>query len=336
MADSPPHSVLHPMYSGIGLYASKALRAASPESRLILVARTLEKAERAKESVLSSQNSCKDSNIFTLACENTSFKSIRYFCDALRRLLNEDAAFKGRGIDVLCLNAAVLLGEDKGPQFTEDGIEVTFQTNHLASFLISNLTYDLINPGGRVIVTTSGLHSYASFNNFDGIIDRESGKVKRHFEMIDGSNWDHKQSYSASKLSNATFCLELNRRLQKRNVNAVCFTPGLIPTSGLFRHQKQWRETLLKKEVMGMIETEEWGGMVLAWMALSDKVGKKGGEYWRAPYGISHRGGEVNRDMYTTDLAEDAIDPANQRKLWQISAELAGIQPRSFDDEPAQ
>jgi NAD(P)-dependent dehydrogenase (short-subunit alcohol dehydrogenase family) len=297
------------------------------------VARTLEKAECAKASVLLTQQKSEDDSIITMECENTSFKSIRYFCQELRRLLDDD---ESGGIDVMCLNAAVLLGDDKGPQFTEDGLEVTFQTNHLAAFLIANLTYDLMNPGGRVVVTTSGLHSYASFKNFDGVFDRESGEIKRSFQMIDGSEWDHKQSYSASKLSNATFCLELNRRLQQRNVIAVCFTPGLIPDSGLFRHQKQWRETLLKKEVMGMIESEEWGGMVLAWMALSDKAGQKGGEYWRAPYGISHRGGNVNRDMYTTALSEEATDPQNQKKLWQLSADLAGIHCHSFDEKPTQ
>ena len=296
------------------------------------MARNLEKAEYAKLFVhakVSPETNVDDLDIIPMACDHTSFHSIRRFCKDLRKKLNDlSSVSEGKervGIDVMCLNAAVLVGENEKPQFTEDDIEVTFQTNHLAPFLIANLTYDLINPGGRVVVTSSGLYAYSTFGSFAGIIDQQSGRARKHFHTISGSQFDHKKSYSESKLCNVAFCLELNRRLQKRNAVAVCFTPGLIPTSGLFRNQKQWSETAMKKRAIGMDETEEWGGCLLAWMAVSDEAGKTGGEFWRAPYGISKRGGSIPKDLFSAELSEEAANPNNQEILWKLSAELTCI-----------
>jgi NAD(P)-dependent dehydrogenase (short-subunit alcohol dehydrogenase family) len=312
------------------LYACKLLKLASPESRLFIVARNWEKAMNAMkevESVLEG-NSVSDQNIFPMVCDHTCFSSVRKFCEDLRKQIrsinSSDGLGRQNGIDVLCLNAAILLGENAEAQYTEDDIEITFQTNHLAPFLIANLTFDMINPGGRVVITSSGLHAFSTFDNFLGVIDPETGQIRKRFAMIDGASFDHKKSYAASKLCNVAFCLDLNRRLQKKGAVAICFTPGLIPSSGLFRHQKRWNKTVLKKQHVGMDETEEWGGIMLAWMAFADEAGKPGA-YWRAPFGISKRGGTIPGDLFSAPIYEVANDPENQESLWNISAELTGI-----------
>ena len=226
----------------------------------------------------------------------------------------------------MCLNAAILMGAEAGPNFTEDGFEMTFQTNHLAPFLIANLCFDLLNPGSRVLVTSSGLYAHSTFHNFVGITDPKTGKIRKHFETIDGEAFHYKKSYSASKLCNVAFVVALNRRLQKKDSVAVCFTPGLITSSGLFRRQKGgWKETIRQTKAIGIDETKEWGGNVLAWMALSDEAGKRGGAFWRAPYGISQRGGSPEKDLFSAPISEEASDPLNQDKLWSLSAELTGI-----------
>lgn len=321
------------MKSGIGLHASKLLEAVTPESKLFLVARNLEKAHEAKKRVnaYSGPLSLND-NIIPMACDNTSLNNVRDFCSALRKELFHIHSKDNNsgGIDVLCLNAAVLLGEDAETSFTEDDIEITFQTNHLAPFLMANLLFDLINPGGRVVVTSSGLHTHCSFEDFQGC--RMGDRARRRFEMVNRQKFNFKQSYATSKLCNVAFCFALNRRLKKRNAKAVCFTPGLIPSSGLFRHQKKnWVKTVTKKQAVGMDDTEEWGGCVLAWMALSDRAiiedpDHKDGAYWRAPLGISKRGGKIPQDLFLAPVNEDAMKQKNQELLWTISAELAGVQ----------
>lgn len=271
----------------------------------------------------------KDGNIVPMVCDHSCLKNVEAFCSDLRNHLQRkcpsDNACGRPGIDVLCLNAGILLAEDAEAEFTKDNLEITFQTNHLAPFLIANLLFDLINPGGRVVVTTSGLHAFAKFDRFAGMCDAETGHVNRKFETIDGSTFNHKKSYAASKLCNVAFCLELNRRLQDRQAVAVCFTPGLIPASGLFRHQKNWKETVLKKQAVGMDESIEWGGSFLAWMILSDEAGKQGGAYWRAPFGISKRGGKIPDDLFCAPLNDEARNMKNRETLWKLSADIAGL-----------
>lgn len=266
-------------------------------------------------------------NLFPMVCDHTSFESVRNFCSDLRSTLESFSAKESRniGIDVLCLNAAILLGEDAKAEFTKDNLEKTMQTNHFSPFLIANMLLDLINPGGRVVVTSSGLHAFESFCNFEGVLNSKTGLLNKGVEMMDGSPFDYKRCYAVSKLCNVAFCQELNRRLRHRNAIAVCFTPGLIPTSGLFRHQKLWHETVVKKSVVGMVETEEWGGVLLAWMAVSDKAGLQGGAYWRAPFGISRRGGKIPDDLYVAEINEEAADVRTQEILWRISTELTGL-----------
>ena len=73
-----------------------------------------------------------------------------------------------------------------------------------------------------------------------------------------------------------------------------------------------------------MVETEEWGGILLAWMAVSDKAGEEGGAYWRAPFGVSNRGGKIPDDLFAGAVNDEAMIPENQQRLWDISATLTG------------
>ena len=300
------------------------------------MARTKDKAEDAKLDILSEVPSqsptAEDDNIITMGCDHTSFESIRQFCSELRHMFdgepenseNVDSKMR-RGIDVMCLNAGVLTAEAAAPQFTVDDFEISFQTNHLAPFLIANLLGDMINPCGRVVVTTSGLHEFCKLDNFVGMVDPETGSAKKRFEMINSEPFDYKRCYAASKLCNVIFSVELNARLREKNAVATCFTPGLIPTSGLFRNQQNWKEAMDKKKAAGMDETIEWGGCVLAWVSLSEEAGKSGGCFWRAPYGISNRGGRFERDLYSAKLCEEAANSEYQEKLWDLSCKMVGI-----------
>jgi len=339
--------------SGIGLQACKLLRLVSPRSRLFLVARSREKASQAAHEITSVFVNCKNipnnhhshfedincqkelqhqleyhatKTIFPMVCDHSSFDSVRDFCEKMKNELRSLSENEGRpiGIDVLCLNAAVLVGEDSEVQFTEDNLELTIQTNHFSPFLIANSLIDFINDGARVVVTSSGLHAFESFGNFEGVIDPKTGKVESGFQMMSGISFDYKKCYAVSKLCNVAFCLELDRRLRERNAKAICFSPGLIPTSGLFKHQKRWHDTVLKKLGMGMVETEEWGGVLLAWMAISDKASHKGGCYWRAPFGISKRGGKIPDDLFLESLNDEVMNCKNRQTLWKISAILTG------------
>lgn len=319
------HTLTHIVfvYSGIGLYAAKVLSLSNPSHRLILVARNIEKAELAKEQVMSVMNQSDGSNIIPMCCDHASLKSVRDFASELRERLQ----LEGCTIDVLCLNAA-MLHESNTPEFTEDGMEKTFQTNHLACFLIVNLIHDLISPRGRIVVTGSGLHYSRSFGDFQGMMDPETGRAIQSFETLDGTEFEAKQVYSSSKLCNVTFTLALNRRLKRRgDIIANCFTPGLIPETGLFRDQGSLK-LMTFSFVMGISKkssTTQWGGGCLAYMAIADEAGKRGGEYWKTPIGASLSECSYGKEFCPVSPSDEALNEANQEKLWQLSSQLAGI-----------
>ena len=227
------------------------------------------------------------------------------------------------GLDVLCLNAAMMAPMDSHLQLTEDEFEVTFQTNHLAPFPYCEWGAQSDESGRRVVFTTSGLHAFVSFNDFRGMM----GVASKRFDMIDGKPFHYKDAYSLSKLSNTTCCVALIENWSswegRRDVVVNCFTPGLIPSTGLFQHSDD--SPCLMNNIAS---TLEHGGGALAWMATSDEAGREGGLFYQTKPGTSHEPPGFGTERFSpSPIPEDANNVSNQEKLWEISAQLTGIKP---------
>lgn len=309
--------------SGIGLYASKLLHAAG--HRLILVGRTKEKASIALKQIASQED--KSSNLIPIGCDFTSFKSIKDFPTKLNTELKEDVK-----IDVVCLNAGMCSSRGSEPTYTEDGIETTLATNHFGPFLFLHHIFPWIDTNhGRIIITASGVHNTddkkepLTYNNFKGIKDRtEDDKIT----MIDGSELDHYRSYALSKLCNVSTCLELSKRLQNTKITANCFCPNLITSTGLFRSQNYIFKSMfgfMANTLFKFGDTLEWGGGALAYLAAEDI--DVSGKYFKGPTGISRKGGVYAKDFVPVDVSKEAGDVEKQLELWNLSAEIVGIDP---------
>lgn len=377
--------------SGIGLEAAKLFAVINPTNRLILVARTMEKARfavtqveleletyRKKEGIPS--HLVTDPlyldwtvNLIPLACDHTSFDSVRSFNQNLRLQLM--LTYRGHkwalnGIDVLCLNAAMLAPGDLNPQYTEDGIETTLQTNHLAPFLMTSLLADLITPGGRVVVTTSGLYKMENLHNMEGLeklakdscLPRELSTMRKEdqsrsttsplhtpspspsptedssssdesampcTDMIDGTEYHHKKSYALSKLCNAAFCVGLNNSLQgrKNGTFAVCYSPGLIRATGLFRNQCEssinWHEN---PDVLKQEKSVLWGGGALIYMSISDEVARIGGShYWGDAWSFTGSNARYGKEFSPAMIKDENFTSEEIEKLWLLSQQLVQI-----------
>jgi NAD(P)-dependent dehydrogenase (short-subunit alcohol dehydrogenase family) len=114
------------------------------------------------------------------------------------------------GIDVLINNAGVYL---QRRQLTKDGYETTFQVNHLAPFLLTNLLLPSLGKGARIVNVSSQVHS-------SGVLAWE--------DLMGEKNFSGYGAYAQSKLANLLFTRELARRQQKATVNAL--HPGVIGT----------------------------------------------------------------------------------------------------------
>ena len=110
---------------------------------------------------------------------------------------------------------------------TEDGNEMTFQSNHLGHFLLTNLLLDKIkeSQAARIINVSSMGHTekFLPIGQFD--LD-DLNYEKR------GWPEDFMIPYAATKLANVLFTKELARRLGTENNHVTTYTlhPGVIET----------------------------------------------------------------------------------------------------------
>ena len=119
------------------------------------------------------------------------------------------------GIDVLINNAGAFASHR---ELTSDGHELTWQVNHLAGALLTDLLLDpLAQRRGRVIFVSAAMYARATLNLADpDYRDRD---------------YDGQEAYGQSKLANVLFMGELVRRLGPQppvTVNAL--HPGVVGT----------------------------------------------------------------------------------------------------------
>jgi len=115
-------------------------------------------------------------------------------------------------LDLLINNAGVMAVP--GRQVTAQGFELQFGTNHLGHFALTLrlLPVLLARPGSRVVTVSSLVHRFGSIRLDD--LQGEQGYGR----------W---RAYSQSKLANALFTLELDRRL--RAAGAATISVGAHP-----------------------------------------------------------------------------------------------------------
>ena len=210
----------------------------------------------------------------------------------MKRVAAEISAAQPR-IDVLINNAGALFTKR---ELTEDGLERTFATNHMAYFVVTNqLSHRLrATRDARVVCTASDAHKGAKLN-FD---DLQSERGFSGFSM-----------YGRSKLMNILFTRELARRLAGTGVTANCLHPGFVATrfgdagGGLMAQVIR----VAKKFAL----TPQEGAQTILYLASSPEVAGLTGQYFY----------KSKPAVPTTEAQNDA----DARRLWEVSANLSGV-----------
>ena len=210
------------------------------------------------------------------------------------RLLAGEIRSRYQRIDVLINNAG---GIFERREFTVDGIEKTFATNHLAPFLLTSLLLELVNaaPGGRIVNVVSEVYPSAlDFGNLQG---------ERRYNFL--------TAYMRSKLENIIFTYELARRVQDTRTTANCVSPG--PTLTRFGDGMRGLPALFPKimkrlPIFVSAEKGAAGPITLAWSP--ELAGLSGRFFLRA---CEQRTKPVT---YDRDVA---------RRLWNVSEQLVGL-----------
>src|SRR5262249_52135027 len=184
----------------------------------------------------------------------SSQDSVRSLSAALHKQLSR--------IDVLVNNAGAAFAKR---EFTIDGIEKTFATNHLAPFLLTTLLLDLIRRSseGRIVNVTAGIPvSRSSFlENLQG---------EKHYSQF--------SAYRSSKVGNTLFTYELARRLQGTGITVNCVHPGPVRTE--FTRKAGGVLSLMSKILRPIMKGPEAGAGTVVYLATDPEVAAVTGGYF--------------------------------------------------------
>jgi NAD(P)-dependent dehydrogenase (short-subunit alcohol dehydrogenase family) len=194
-------------------------------------------------------------------------------------------------IDVLANNAGGLVSH-RG--YTADGHERTFQHNHLAPFLLTNLLLErLTASGARVISTASTANAMGHVN----LADLDS----RRRPYLGG--W---RAYGTSKLETILFIRELAKRT---GLTAYSFHPGFVSTS--FATDSAGGRFLMAISRSAQISPEA-GAAPLVELAEREQLDVPNGTY----FDQLKPGGVTRAQANDAKLASD---------LWDASAAITGL-----------
>jgi len=203
-----------------------------------------------------------------------------------------------------------------------------------------SLPVPMMQKGGRIVVTASGVHdpdspggaqgSKATLGDLAGLrmaVSNGNGV----FDMVDGGEYDADKAYKDSKLCNVFFMKELQKRLDAggMGIEVNAFNPGLIVSTGLFRDQNPLFTKLFDfaaTDLLKVGESVHWGGGALEFMTLNDGVGSKGGLYYTSPPGSSKYGDAAFGTQFAvTDVSLEGKNDAKGKLFWELSEQLVGI-----------
>jgi retinol dehydrogenase-14 len=179
---------------------------------------------------------------------------------------------------------------------TADGLERTFALNHLAPFLLTHLLVERLveNAPARIVTVSSDA--------------QRQGRI--HFDDLQGErSWSGQRAYNQSKLSNILFTYELARRLRGTGVTATVLHPGVVRTG--FGAEDPGRIQRVITPFMALMKSPEQGAATPIHLASAPEVEGVTGQFF------------ANRKPRKS--AKRSYDSADAVRLWQVSAELVGL-----------
>ena len=279
--------------SGIGFATVRKLTARG--FHVIMASRNQQTSAQAIARIKADQP---NASVESIPLDLASFASVRQCAAAFQT--------KDYALHVLINNAG---GSIKGKQasFTEDGFEMTFGTNHLGHFLLTNLLLDNLKQSAPArVITVSSQRHIPGYGGGPG--------AKFDYDNLKGEKfYDSATFYNNSKLANMWFTYELQRRLTGSGVtsNAVC--PGFVPEAIGDRRTSAFDRLLYRK--------------ILPRMPFARTLDQASSSYLLAATDPRWEGigGKFIVDGNERRSSDESYDEAKARKLWDVSWTWCGL-----------
>ncbi|PYR50353.1 MAG: short-chain dehydrogenase [Acidobacteria bacterium] len=269
--------------SGIGKMAAQAI--ARQGADLILVGRNERAADRLLRLLRQQSTRSKTQFIRTDLSQQTAVRR-------LASLVTENYDH----LDILINNAGARFDAYRE---TEDGIELTFATNHLGHFLLTCLLIEHLARAQAARIVTVGSSSHFGAGSDDKW-------------WLQRTNYDRRIAYAKSKLANIVFAYELGRRLDGTGITSNAADPGGVATNfarnnGLV----SWLRRLAGSALSRDLASPRRGAEVLVHLAGSPGLAGVTGKYFYR-----------NRTVESSAVSHDRTKALS---LWNVSAELTGM-----------
>jgi protochlorophyllide reductase len=207
---------------------------------------------------------------------------------------------------------------------TADGFEVTFGVNVLAHQLVLWSLRDRLEPGGRVVVLSSGVHEPGNKLARRGGIPVPTWMGTRNLALPDEAERDRRIEvgtvrYATSKLGNVlqARALQAYLRSAERDVDVFAVDPGLMIDTGLARELPRWLQPPLR--ALGYLLTPFVANMRLSTVAARNLTSLVLDERWHG------RGFQYLDGLHPKNPSPDALRDDLATELWNQSADLVGI-----------
>ncbi|WP_159437447.1 SDR family oxidoreductase [Hymenobacter daecheongensis] len=269
---------------GIGFVTAREL--ARRGARMVLVCRDAGRAEAARGAILAE---VPEANVDLLLCDLSLISNVRDLAAEVGRRYEK--------LDVLINNAGVM----PGPlTITREGHELSWATNHLAVFALTNLLLPQLEAAGQGRVVT-----VASDGHWLGEI--EPSQAARN----DPEKYSAFAAYCDSKLANILFTNELAHRLDLTSITANCLHPGIVDT-GLMAPGRTGLLKMAWSLGKPFMISPERGAQTSIFLASAPEVAHVSGRYFK-------------HSKPARLLSSRAQNRAEASRLWRISAEETGI-----------
>lgn len=274
--------------SGIGAETARVL--AKRGVRIIIPARNLKKAAIVKDNI---QKECPDSDITVLEIDLSSFASVKRFCSQFLSL--------GLPLHILINNAGKF---SQKLEFSEDKIEMTFATNYLGHFLMTEILLEkMIKTSaetgieGRIVNVSSVIHNWVRRDNFF------------FCQMLHPNNYNGTRAYAQSKLANILHAKELSRQLKERKANVTinAVHPGMVKT-GIIRDHKGLITDSIYFMASKLLKSTSQAAATTCYVALSPETEGVSGKYFA--------------DCNESHCSLLANDETQAHKLWKHTSRL--------------
>jgi dehydrogenase/reductase SDR family protein 12 len=267
--------------SGLGRVVSTRL--AGLGARVYLLCQNEERGNRARFEII---NGTQNLDVFLEVVDVSSRESIRDFVERF--------SAKERRVDLLLNNAGAF---KTSRQTTDDGLELTFATNTLGPFLLTNLLIPALQRAdkARVINVSSAAMYFAKLN-----LDDPQFQRRPYFGPL---------AYAESKRAAVELTQCWSRRLQGTGISVHAMHPGWADTPSASGAVPR-----VAAPIRPLMRTPEQGADTLPWLAVTPRVVEyESGQFWfdRLP-----------RETHRLGFGKSS--DAEKESFWNLCCDLSG------------